>query len=74
MATTRAKFTCYSVTDYGLVKAVVLQAVTDASTPENKAFWTASPSGKIEISITNPPAAAVFEAGKSYYVDFTPAE
>lgn len=74
MATTRAKFNCHSITTYGGdAKQVRLQAVTDTSDPENKAFWTATPSGSIEISISSPAAAAVFEAGKSYYVDFTPA-
>lgn len=54
---------------------VVLRPVmaTDDS-PENRAFWEASPNGSIELTINNPAAAEVFELGKSYYVDFTPAD
>lgn len=75
MASTRAKFNCFSVTTYsgGGSKQVKLQAVTDDGDPENKAFWSATPSGTVDISISNPAAADVFEAGKSYYVDFTEA-
>jgi hypothetical protein len=41
---------------------------------ENKKFFSASPSGKLEIGVMNPEAAKQFEVGKSYYLDFTPAE
>lgn len=54
---------------------VILKPVTaDDENPENRAFWEASPNGKIEMSINNPAGAEVFELGKSYYVDFTPAD
>ena len=45
---------------------------TDAD-PENRLFWEATPSGSIQLSINNPLGAEVFEVGKDYYVDFTPA-
>ncbi len=40
---------------------------------ENKKFFSASPSGKLEIGVMNPEAAKQLEVGKEYYVDFTPA-
>lgn len=71
---TRAKFRCYSVTDYGSAESVILQAVTDDGDPENKAFWTASPSGKFEITISNPAVRGFFQPGVSYYLDIAEAE
>lgn len=72
----RAKFTLQSMETYGgIQRTVKLNAVyagKDAS-EEDKAFWDATPSGRIEISITNPAAADFFEFGKSYYVTFEPA-
>jgi hypothetical protein len=41
---------------------------------ENKKFFSATPSGKLEIGVMNPEAAKKFEVGISYYLDFTPAE
>lgn len=41
---------------------------------ENTKFWSASPSGSIEIGCANLEAAAVFELGQEFYVDFTAAE
>lgn len=38
---------------------------------ENTLFWTASPSGRLEMSISNPLGAEVFEVGRDYYLDFT---
>lgn len=37
---------------------------------ENERFWTASPSGSLEIGMTNPDAAGTFKLGQCYYVDF----
>jgi hypothetical protein len=42
--------------------------------PENKEWSKYTPWGKIEMGVTNPEAAAKFEVGKCYYVDFTPVE
>jgi hypothetical protein len=41
---------------------------------ENKKFWDATPSGKIELGTINLEAAKYFELGKEYYVDFKEAE
>lgn len=40
---------------------------------ENKKFYAATPSGEIEMSMVSETAIALFEPGKSYYVDFTEA-
>lgn len=37
---------------------------------ENKKFWDATPSGNLDMYVTNPQAKTLFEVGK----DFTPAE
>jgi hypothetical protein len=39
---------------------------------ENKAFWEATPSGLLTMSIKSD-AIAQFELGQEYYLDFTPA-
>lgn len=40
---------------------------------ENTKFWTASPSGQLMLGTVNEAAAAYFELGKEYYLDFTRA-
>jgi hypothetical protein len=44
-------------------------AVTDGS-PENKAFWEATPSGELSVSTVK---QDVFEVGTEYYLDITAA-
>ena len=41
---------------------------------ENKAFWNATPTGSLQLGIVNQAAWSQFELGKSYYLDFTPAD
>lgn len=59
--------------DDGTVYGITMYAVVDGS-EENKKFFAATPSGSINLGTINPEAAAQFEPGKEYYVDFTPAE
>lgn len=79
---TRAKFSCMSVekqVDYrdrqksaseqGFTYTVKLQAVYSNS-EENKTFWEATPSGRIELTCIH---SDLFVPGADYYVDFTPA-
>jgi hypothetical protein len=40
---------------------------------ENSKFWNASPGGSFELNIVNAAAVEMFEPGKEYYLDFTPA-
>jgi hypothetical protein len=51
---------------------LVFWPMTSAS-PENDAFYKYTPAGKQELSTINAEAAAGFEVGKAYYLDFTPA-
>lgn len=76
MATTRAKFKCFAVTQHeGGDRSIVAQPVYSSDpNSENCSFWRASPNGKLELYITNPAAYDIFEPGKEYYVDITPAD
>lgn len=70
--TIRAKFNVAEITKYGNGGGanIVLMPVVSGS-EENKSFWKYTPSGKIELNITEP--GAEFELGE-YYIDFTKAE
>lgn len=42
--------------------------------PENDRFFDATPWGSIELGVVNQDALGQFEAGREYYVDFSPAD
>lgn len=63
----------WKANDGGDVRTVRLWPVCDGS-PENKAFFAATPGGEIALGCANLKAVEQFEEGKEYYVDFTPAE
>jgi hypothetical protein len=65
----RAKFRVQSVTDFGNVKQVKLVPVTDDGIPENERFHKYTPSGSLEMTIDNPPAADYFKPQHEYYLD-----
>lgn len=78
----RAKFRCQSIEKrlgYSYVQnpgEIVIHEVVKmqpVNGPGNKTWSDATPSGQIEMAITNPAAVAQFEVGKCYYLDFTPA-
>lgn len=79
--TLRAKFLANEVTDYGeqypgsVNKRVKLAAVYshDRNTEDNQ-FSSATPSGSLEMMISNPNASDFFKPGKKYYLDITEAE
>lgn len=54
----------------GTTETVKLTAVMGE---ENKEWSQYTPSGAVELCITNPAAVAQFKVGKAYFVDFTPA-
>jgi hypothetical protein len=57
---------------YGTASQVILTPVYSPDPEsENRAFWEATPQGTVNLVITNPAGAAVFEAGEEYFVDFT---
>lgn len=70
----RAKFTCIekapSVSGDGYT--ISLQTVYSDS-PENASFFKWTPFGQLRMGTINPVAAAEFEVGKEYYIDFTKA-
>jgi hypothetical protein len=73
----RAKFNCVSIIHLatnspGEIAANLL--FHPAYGEANKNWSKYTPNGKLEITITNPDAIAAFELGKSYYLDFTPAD
>jgi|SoiMethySBSTD1v2_1073268.scaffolds.fasta_scaffold312808_2 hypothetical protein len=77
MNTVRAKFRVDSITrrkgyNSGETQDIKLFPVHSGS-EENKSFYAATPSGEITIGCANPDAAKLFELGKEYYIDFTPA-
>jgi hypothetical protein len=41
---------------------------------DNKTWSKYTPSGKMELGITNPDAIAAFELGKAYLITFEPAQ
>lgn len=43
------------------------------ATHENKAFWDATPSGRLEFGTVNKAAVETLELGAEYYIDITPA-
>lgn len=54
------------------IRTVDFSFVTaDEKCPENKKFWEASPSGKIEIGIANEAALKHLDIGEEYYMIIT---
>lgn len=41
---------------------------------ENRSWSKYTPSGELKMMITNPDAVSQFELGRSYFLDFTPAD
>jgi hypothetical protein len=73
---TRCKFVCNSV-EHSIGRGgkvtevqVVLNPVY-GPTHENKAFWDATPNGRLELSLAKPEHVGLFEQGEEYYVDIT---
>lgn len=55
------------------IKATLTFIPVGDDSPENKKFWDATPSGRIEIGFVNPEAIEEMKLLKEYYVDFTEA-
>lgn len=79
MTKVRAKMTCTDITDNGAEKeedkgyTVHMTPVVGGS-PENDSFYKWTPGGMCQLSVVNKATAELFEKGKQYYVDFTPAD
>ncbi len=77
--TVRAKFKVTSTTQRehwdsqkGHIHEIELQPVMNGS-PENEAFYAATPSGVVKLQTVNNDAGTQFELGAEYYLDFTRA-
>ena len=69
----RAKFRCCEKNQSEVGFALKFRPVTGGS-PENENFYKYTPGGELSLSTVNEKAAEGFEVGKSYYLDFTPAD
>ena len=68
-----AKFQCTELKEYlwgGDVKSQKSVVLTAVNGEENKSWSKWTPSGKIEMQITNEPALAQFHIGSFYLVTF----
>ena len=77
--TIRAKFRVAQVLNNigigGQVTAQIVKLYPVTGGPdENLAFWSATPSGCLEETITNPAAFGFYVVDKTYYIDSTPAD
>ncbi len=69
-ARVRAKFCCGAKEG----NTVFMHAVySEDIQSEDGRFTQATPWGELRMNVDNPNAAVQFEPGKSYYLDFTPA-
>lgn len=72
----RAKVTCETIVG-APTNQVSFRTVYEGDTSkdtENARFTKATPWGEIKLGIDNPAALEQFTPGKSYYVNFTPAD
>lgn len=53
---------------------VILNAVYDQTTEENRRFSKSTPSGTLEMTVDNPSAVEALELGKTFYIDFIPVD
>lgn len=76
MEKVRAKFSVSQILKDQFNNTVVrLYAVYDDGVhKENASFAASTPSGNVELYITNPAAAEFFTLGRQVYLDFTPAD
>lgn len=68
----RAKFKCTQKSEDSFAHSVILTPVVGGS-PENDAFYKATPGGDIKLTTVSKSASDSFEVGKEYYVDFAEA-
>lgn len=72
---TRAKFYCQAVKDFGNdYQVVTFQADTNKSDSDTQHYSKYTPSGTLEITVTNPVLTGKFKPGSRYYLDITEAD
>ena len=76
----RAKFKCWAVTHgndpnpNSFCARVQFMAAYDDGNEDNKSWSKYTPSGSLDMYVTNPAAIEAFEPGKYYYLAITPAD
>lgn len=73
MSKLRAKFTCNTIEEGGLVKLSAVYGTDDKDNEENNEFSKYTPYGELEMQVDNPNADGFFEEGEEYYLDFQKA-
>lgn len=68
----RSKWRLTSVTDYGSSRKMKFSPVCADDIPENQRFHKYTPSGDMEMTVTNEAIYDQFVVGKCYYFDQTP--
>lgn len=53
--------------------AVAASSYPQDGSDENNSYAKYSPSASLQLQVANPALVGQFEAGKEYYLDFTPA-
>jgi hypothetical protein len=79
--TVRAKFKVAGINqvegwgtgEHKVLHTITLRPVVGGST-ENDKFYAATPSGEVQLGVVGAVVAGQFEIGKTFYLDFTPAE
>ena len=70
---TRAKMVVTETKDAGGgSKAVTLECRYDETIPEDRRFFQYTPSGKLDMLISNTAVLAQMEPGAAFYVELTP--
>jgi hypothetical protein len=71
----RGKFVVTSRTEYENINyaKVILEARYDSQLPEDQRFAEATPTGKLEMTVTVPAVIEAFKPGKIFYLDFNEA-
>lgn len=72
----RAKFSCWEVKTDEYGEHIHLEAVygkDEKDNEENNQFAESTPTGRLDMQISNPGAMGFFEEGGEYYLDFTKA-
>ena len=73
----RAKFEVTQITSHSWSdrhRTIILQPRYDDTIPEDRRFQEATPSGTLEMMVTNPAALAELTLGREFYLDFVPID
>lgn len=54
------------------VKKIRLECQYDPSIPEDQRFFASTPTGHMEMQVSNPAALEALEIGKAFYLDLVP--